>query len=1038
MSTRNPIRRAPKAPTVLPLLCALFLALIVASAPPAAQAVSSGIVISQVYGGGGNTGAPYTNDYVELFNRGGSTVSLAGWSIQYTSATGTGNFGSSNTLITPLAGSLNAGQYMLVQEAGGANGSPLPTPDVTDSTPINMAAAGGKVALVNSTTPLGCNGGSTPCSASALAMIVDLIGWDGANFFEGSGPGPTTSNTTAALRLVGGCDDTDYNSADFTAGSPNPRNTASPLNPCPADLPPKVVSTSPANSSTGIALDADITIKFSEAVNVAGAWFSISCANSGSHTATAGGGPTDFTLDPDVDFTGNESCTVTVLASQVTDQDTIDPPDNMAANFVFSFTTITPPTFIHDIQGASHTSPMNGASVTNVNGIVTAKRSNGFYMQDPNPDSNEATSEGIFVFTSSAPGVNVGDAVRVGGTVQEFRAGGAGGVANLTTTELGGPGLAVQVLSSGNQLPAPVIIGSGGRLPPSTVIEDDATGDVETSGIFDPGSDGIDFYESLESMWVQVNDAVVVGPWHDFTSNREIPIIGDNGANASVRTYRGGIVLRAADPNPERIILNDLISGGPTLPPANVGDSFPGATIGVMDYSFGNFKLEVASLPSLVSGGLAKEATTPQSANQLSLATFNVENLDPGDGPAKFDSLASLIVDNLKSPDLVAVEEIQDNDGATDNGVVDATNTYNTLIAAIQSAGGPAYQFRQINPVNDQDGGEPGGNIRQGFLFRTDRGLSFVDRPGGNPTTGVTVVGSGPNTQLSFSPGRIDPTNAAFNTSRKPLAGEFMFRGLHLFVIANHLNSKSGDQPLFGHFQPPATSSETQRHQQAQIVHDFVNSLVSADPTADVVVLGDLNDFQFSETLNILKGSLLHTLIDTLPVNKRYSYDFDGNSEAIDHTLLSDDLFNGGFYQYAVIHVNSEFAVQASDHEPQVVKYQLYDFSGFFKPLANPPTLNQANAGSLIPVKFSLGGNKGLGILDAGYPKSQLIDCGSLSPLGNLLKAATAGSSGLSYDASTKQYTYGWKTDKAWAATCRQLIVKLNDGTIHLANFSFK
>ena len=98
--------------------------------------------------------------------------------------------------------------------------------------------------------------------------------------------------------------------------------------------------------------------------------------------------------------------------------------------------------------------------------------------------------------------------------------------------------------------------------------------------------------------------------------------------------------------------------------------------------------------------------------------------------------------------------------------------------------------------MNDQDGGAPGGNIRQGFLFRTDRGLSFIDRPGAGSTTANAVVGSGAGTQLQYSPGRIDPTNAAFNDSRKPLAAEFTFNGRHLFVIANHFNSKGGDQPL--------------------------------------------------------------------------------------------------------------------------------------------------------------------------------------------------------------------------------------------------
>jgi len=204
----------------LVIVLATLFANLVSGVQPA-RAISTTVVISQVYGGGGNSGAPYTNDFVELFNRGTTTVSLSGWSVQYTSATGTGNFGSATNLITPLSGSLAPGQYLLIQEAAGTTPSAsLPTPDVTDSTPINMSATGGKVALVNTTTPLGCNVGSTPCSPAALATIVDLIGYDGANFFEGAGPAPVLSNTTDALRADSGCTDTDNNNTDFSAGPP--------------------------------------------------------------------------------------------------------------------------------------------------------------------------------------------------------------------------------------------------------------------------------------------------------------------------------------------------------------------------------------------------------------------------------------------------------------------------------------------------------------------------------------------------------------------------------------------------------------------------------------------------------------------------------------------------------------------------------------------------------------------------------------------------------------------------------------------------
>src|SRR6266498_2022217 len=201
MVVRSAGRRRAQA---LSLAAALALALLV-TLPGSARAAGANVAISQVYGGGGNTGAPLANDFVELLNRGTTSASVAGWSLQYTSATGTGNLGANASQLTEL-------------------------PDVS-------LATGRKVALVEGTTTLGCNGSSTPCPSTALERIVDLVGYDGANFFEGTGPAPAGSNTAAVLRRAGGCTDTDDNAADFSAGAPGPRNTATAPNPCPANQP---------------------------------------------------------------------------------------------------------------------------------------------------------------------------------------------------------------------------------------------------------------------------------------------------------------------------------------------------------------------------------------------------------------------------------------------------------------------------------------------------------------------------------------------------------------------------------------------------------------------------------------------------------------------------------------------------------------------------------------------------------------------------------------------------------------------------------
>jgi predicted extracellular nuclease len=688
------------------------------------------------------------------------------------------------------------------------------------------------------------------------------------------------------------------------------------------DAPPVVSSTSPANGAAEVPESSNITVNFSEPVTAADGWYTISCSTSGTHTAVQSGGPQSYTLDPDTDFNAAEICTVTVDASKVTDVDLDDPPDQMAANHSFSFTTIIPTvTQIGQVQGAGHLSPYAGQLVK-VEGVVIAKRGSNTWIEDVTPDADPATSEAVLVFGSSvANAVAVGDLVQTTGTVSEFRAGctpscdpTSSAFSNLTITELASPGLGVTKLGT-SALPAPTVIGAGGRVPPSEVIEDDSgTGNVETDNTFDPAQDGIDFYETLESMLVEVQNPVVVGPRNAFG---EILVLADDGAGASIRTVRGGIVIRPADFNPERIMLDDLFVATPSV---DVADHFK-AAVGVMTYDFANYKIAVTSMLQEVDGGLQREVTRQPTEDEVVVGTYNVENLDPGDD--SFARHADLIVNHLRAPDILAIEEIQDNDGAANTAVTDASATWNGLIAAIQAAGGPTYQYRQIDPVDDQDGGEPGGNIRVGFLFRTDRAVEFIDRPGGGSATPTTVIKRPSGPQLSFSPGRVDPGHPAWSASRKPLAGEFKANGKTLFVIANHFNSKGGDQPLFGRFQPPTRSSEVQRHAQAQVVNSFVDSILAADPNANVIVLGDINDFEFSETVQILSGGVLTSLMETLPKPERYSYVFEGNSQVLDQVLVSDNVLDNFFVDYDPVHVNSEFADQASDHDPQVARLDL-------------------------------------------------------------------------------------------------------------------
>ncbi|MEU8200716.1 lamin tail domain-containing protein [Streptosporangium sp. NPDC049046] len=776
----------------------LVVAATMTALPSTANALSSDVVISAVYGGGGNSGAIFKNDYIELANTTGSPVDVSGWSVQYASAAG------AVFQLTRLTGSIPANGRYLVQQAAGAAGSvDLPTPDAIGTIP--MSGTSGVVALVTTQIPLvGCG-----ISCSTAPNVKDLVGY-GATANVETLAAPALTNTTAIAR-VGALTDTDNNAADFTSGVPKVTNSAG-------------------------------------------------------TTVTAGdpGGPVDPTPGT---------------------------------------------TRIHDIQGAGRISPIVGQSVTNVPGIVTAVRvtgnSRGFWFQDPSADADPLTSEGLFVFTgSTSPTVVIGDSVLVSGRVTEYRP--ATGAQSLT--ELGGTISTIR-LNGGNALPAPVPVAFPDAYTKS--------GSLEAQPL-EPSSYVLDWLEIHEGMRITVaQDTRLISPVN--TEFSELWVTLKPGQNP---TPRGGSVYKGYDdPNSGRLMILSL-NGAPA---ANVGSTLAAGTTGPLDYqSFGGYVLQATQLGAITEGALKRQKVLPpKKQGDLSVATYNVENLAATNPAAKFARLAEAVVNNLGKPDILALEEIQDNNGATNNGVVAADETVAKFIAAIQAAGGPAYDWRSVDPNDGTDGGEPGGNIRPVFLFNPAR-VTFVDRPGGDADTAVSVVRERPTSNqisLSVSPGRINPTSGAWASSRKPLVGEFRYDGdKQLFVVANHFNSKGGDYPLSAAVQPPVRSSEVQRVKQATEVRDFVKDLsVKSAGRAEVIVLGDLNDYQFSPTLQTIteNGTLLKTLVDTLPVDQRYSYVFDGNSQVLDHILISPAIKG---YSYGVVHINAEFSDQASDHDPQIIR----------------------------------------------------------------------------------------------------------------------
>ncbi|WP_376735949.1 endonuclease/exonuclease/phosphatase family protein [Streptomyces broussonetiae] len=777
--------------------------------PAAYAAPSSTVVISEVYGGGGNSGATLVRDFVELGNAGTAAYDLSGYSVQYLPGSPSA---SSLWQVTPLSGSVAPGGRYLVAEGAGSGGTvELPTPDATGS--IAMSATSGTIALVSGGTALTCK---TAADCAADSRIVDLVGFGSAVVREGSGPAAGASNTASVARAAS-LADTDDNAADLASGTPTPVNSAG--------------------------------------------------QGPGSGGGDDGGGDDGGSTEPG---------TVRV----------------------------------HDLQGTTRLSPFNGQTVTRVPGIVTGVRttgSRGYWIQEPQADTDARTSEAVFVYTGSAtPTVSVGDSVLVTGKVTEYYPSST----SQSVTEITGP--TETVLSSGNPLPDAVVLDAGSV--PDGYAPTAGGGSIDALPL-QPAVHALDFYESLEGMRVEISDARVVG---GTTAYDEMWVTVKPQESPSAR---GGTLYSSYDqPNTGRIKVMSLDTTT-AFPEANVGDELTGTTSGPLDYAtYGGYNLQATTLGAVADNGLEREVTRKQSKKELAVATYNVENLDALDEQEKFDRLAEGVAVNLGSPDIVALEEIQDDNGAVNDGTVGSEATLTRFTDAIRAAGGPRYSWRYISPENNQDGGEPGGNIRLAFLYNPER-VSFVDRSGGDATTGTSVVKTKKGARLTYSPGRINPTSDAWDSSRKPLVGEFEFRGESVFVIANHFGSKGGDQPLHGRYQEPNRSSETKRHQQAAEVNTFVKSLLAADKKAKAVVLGDLNDFEFSQTVSTLTdGKVLTPLVGTLPAAERYTYVYDGNSQTLDHILTSPAVTH---YDYDIVHINAEFADQASDHDPQIVRIDI-------------------------------------------------------------------------------------------------------------------
>jgi len=564
---------------------------------------------------------------------------------------------------------------------------------------------------------------------------------------------------------------------------------------------------------------------------------------------------------------------------------------------------------IPEVQGAAHFSPLNGRCVASVTGVVTAvlgsRKGQAFWIQDPVDDGDPATSQGVLV--TAPEGLQqfaVGDEVHVDGRVEEPLWGDELPVTRLRAT-------AVVRKSSGSAVPEPVVIGDGGvRIPAATVASPGLR-------VFDPALYAADAFESLEGMRVRITDPVVVGPTSRYG---ETVVLADNGVGVGPRTARGGLELGDSGPSLERIMISDRLEPDQAL--LTVGGCLAGAVEGILHYTFGSYKIvSTSALPPVEAADLEREITALEGDRQhLTVATFNLENLSALSPEEKFLALGRAVAINLRSPDILAVQEVQDDSGPTDDGTVTAEKTMARMAAAIEAAGGARYDWRSIDPVDGADGGQPGANIRTAFLFDPAR-VRFVDR--GVGTGAERATGPFP----AVSPGLMAADDPAFAAkadghggTRKPLAGEFRFAGRRLVVVNLHLVSKGGDDPLFGLRQPPLRPSTARREAQARAVGESVGQLLEEDPGTTVIVLGDLNDFVDSLPLQSLEEAGLEDLVKRLPADDRYTYVFRGSSQALDHVLVSPD--PGEDVAVDAVHLAAEFpaAQRPTDHDPVVVR----------------------------------------------------------------------------------------------------------------------
>ena len=631
----------------------------------------------------------------------------------------------------------------------------------------------------------------------------------------------------------------------------------------------------------------------------------------------------------------NEVSAAEVKTEVVTPATTTDKNEGTPAGATASAAQVTAPKEVKNIgevQGESHESPLAGKEVIINNVVVTKTDKTGFYVQDKVSDNNPRTSDAVYV--ASKDKVVSGDLLKVQGTVKEGYMEEYSVKPGQTFKKPAGSLTVTQIIN------ATITKLGKADLPKALNISEKMPKDIvdKTPTKYNPETEALDYWESLEGMRVEVTKPKVTGPQY----KGDIYVLPGDYKGQKLNNI-GGVNLRPGVQNTEVL---PVTVGNKFV--AKAKDYFNENISGVVTYRNRTYKIDPSTVPTLQDGGLKREVSKIYPAeDKLTIASYNIENFSANNNghdetpEEKVDKIANSFIKEVHSPDIITLIEVQDNNGGVNDGTVDGVKSGEKLAQRIKSLGGPDYKYTEIAPVDGKDGGKPGANIRVAYLYNPKRVTLIGKEKGGSEEAARFVNG-----HLEKNPARIDPKSVHFEKVRKSLAAEFEFKGERIVVIANHLKSKLGDDAIYGSNQPSVENTKAKRIEEAKILNAFIKEGLRQNPNLKFVLTGDFNDFEFSDSVKTIVGNELVNLMAEHEQGDRYSYFYRGSNQSLDNVLISKNIKDK--VVFSPVHINASFMEEhgrASDHDPVVVQIDFSKPAAPESPGLNP--INPANPDSL-------------------------------------------------------------------------------------------